>query len=91
LEFKRNTKHPDTETVSISKPFKKGGRVMTKVKTFASPLKIFHAKKELEALDAMVNKFIKDNKVQKIISVSDATTSDDNGATIGLIRVLAYE
>jgi len=39
----------------------------------------------------MVNKFIEDNKVQKIISVSDAPTSDDNGATIGLIRVLAYE
>jgi hypothetical protein len=39
----------------------------------------------------MVNKFIEDNKVQKIISVSDASTSDDNGATIGLIRVLAYE
>ena len=64
---------------------------MTKVKTFASPLKIFHAKKELEGLDAMVNKFVEDNNVQKIISVSDAPTSDDNGATIGLIRVLAYE
>ena len=56
---------------------------MTKVKTFASPLKIFHAKKELEELDAVVNKFIEDNKVQRIISVSDAPTSDDNGATIG--------
>jgi len=64
---------------------------MTKVKTFASPLKIFHAKKELEGLDAMVNKFVEDNNVQKIISVSDAPTSDDNGATIGLICVLAYE
>jgi len=64
---------------------------MVKVKTFANPLKIFHAKNELEELDAMVNKFIEDNKVQKIISVSDAPTSDDNGATIGLIRVLAYE
>jgi hypothetical protein len=71
--------------------FLKGGGVMTKVKTFTSPLKIFQAKKELEELDAMVNKFIEDNKVQKIISVSDAPTSDDNGATIGLIRVLAYE
>jgi hypothetical protein len=30
-------------------------------------------------------------KVQRIISVSDAPTSDDNGATIGLIRVIAYE
>jgi hypothetical protein len=68
---------------------------MIKVKTFASPLKIFHAKKEIEELDAIVNKFIEDNNVQKIISVSDAPTdaptSDDNGATIGLIRVLAYE
>ena len=64
---------------------------MIKVKTFASSLKIFHAKKEIEELDAMVNKFIEDNKVQKIISVSDAPTSDDSGATIGLIRVLAYE
>ena len=64
---------------------------MPKVKTFESSLKIFNAKKEIEELDAMVNKFIEDNKVQKIISVSDAPTSDDNGATIGLIRVLAYE
>jgi hypothetical protein len=72
-------------------PFLKGGSAMSKVKTFASPLRIFHAKKELEELDAMINKFIEDNKVQKIISVSDAPTSDDKGATIGLIRVLAYE
>jgi len=64
---------------------------MTRVKTFASPLKIFHAKKELEALDTMVNKFIKDSNVKKIISVSDAPTTDDSGATIGLIRVVAYE
>jgi hypothetical protein len=26
-----------------------------------------------------------------LISVSDACTSDDSGATIGLIRVIAYE
>jgi hypothetical protein len=71
--------------------FQKKGDGMPKVKTFASSLKIFHAKKEIEELDAMVNKFIEDNKVQKIMSVSDAPTSDDNGATIGLIRVLAYE
>jgi hypothetical protein len=64
---------------------------MAKVKTFASPLKIFHAKKELAELDAVVNKFIEDHKVQKIVSVSDAPTSDDTGATIGLIRVIAYE
>ncbi|MCK5192917.1 MAG: hypothetical protein KAQ71_03845 [Desulfobulbaceae bacterium] len=64
---------------------------MIKVKTFASPLKIFHAKKELEGLDSLVNTFIEENDVSKIISVSDACTTDDNGATIGLIRVIAYE
>ena len=63
---------------------------MIRVKTFASPIKIFHARKEIEDLDAMVNSFIKENKVQKVISVSDTCTSDDSG-TIGLIRVLAYE
>ena len=64
---------------------------MIKVKTFASPLKIFHAKNELEGLDRLVNTFIEENNVNKIISVSDACTTDDNGATIGLIRVIAYE
>ena len=53
---------------------------MFKVKTFASPLKIFHARKELEGLDDMVNKFIEENKVQKVISVSDACTTDDSGS-----------
>jgi hypothetical protein len=64
---------------------------MIKVKTFASPLKIFQARKELEELDAMVNRFIEDNKVQTVISVSDACTTDDTGASIGLVRVIAYE
>ena len=63
---------------------------MVKVKTFASPLKIFHARKELEGIDDMVNKFIEENNVQKVISVSDTCTADDSGS-IGLIRVLAYE
>jgi len=63
---------------------------MIKVKTFASPLKIFQARKELEDLDAMVNTFIQENKVQNVVSVSDTCTSDDSG-TIGLIRVIAYE
>jgi len=63
---------------------------MIKVKTFASPLKIFQARKELEDLDAMVNTFIQENKVKNIVSVSDTCTSDDSG-TIGLIRVIAYE
>ena len=62
-----------------------------KVKTFASPLKIFQARKELDELDNMVNAFIEENNVQRIISVSDACTTDDSGASIGLIRVVAYE
>ena len=62
-----------------------------KIKTFASPLKIFQARKELEELDDMVNKFIEENNVQRIVSVSDACTTDDTGASIGLIRVVAYE
>ena len=63
---------------------------MVKVKTFACPLKIFHARKELEELDAMVNRFIEENNIQKVISVSDTCTTDDSGS-IGLIRVVAYE
>jgi hypothetical protein len=62
-----------------------------KVKTFATPLKIFKAKGELDELDKMVNKFLQDNNVKKVVSVSDACTTDDSGATIGLIRVVAYE
>ena len=64
---------------------------MIKVKTFTSPLRIFHAKKELESLDNEVNQFITDHSVNKIISVSDTCTTDDNGATMGVIRVIAYE
>ncbi|OGP73652.1 MAG: hypothetical protein A2W09_09095 [Deltaproteobacteria bacterium RBG_16_50_11] len=62
-----------------------------KVKTFTTELKIFQTMKELDTLDDQVNRFITKNKVKKVISVSDASTSDDTGATIGLIRVLTYE
>jgi hypothetical protein len=61
------------------------------VKTFATEVKIFQTMRELEALDEKVNRFILENKVKKIVSVSDTTTTDDTGATIGLIRVLTYE
>ena len=64
---------------------------MIKVKTFASPLKIFHAKEELDNLDHAINQFIQDNNVAKIISVSDTCTTDDRGSTMGIIRVVAYE
>jgi hypothetical protein len=61
------------------------------VKTFATEVKIFQTMKELEGLDEKVNRFILQNKVKRMVSVSDTTTTDDTGATIGLIRVLAYE
>ena len=64
---------------------------MIKVKTFATELKIFHTMKELYDLDEKVNQFIKDNIINKIVSVSDTCTTDDKGATIGVIRVIAYE
>jgi len=64
---------------------------MVKVKTFTCALKPFHIMEELYDLDGMVNDFIVENKVERVVSVSDALTTDDRGATIGLIRVLAYE
>ena len=64
---------------------------MAKVRTFTSPLKVFHVREELENLDAEVNRFIEENNVQKVISVTDTTTTDNTGASIGVIRVMAYE
>ena len=63
---------------------------MIKVKTFGEPLQPFKAQRELDELDARVNQFIVDNKVTKVLSVSDSTTVEA-GNTCGLIRVLAYE
>jgi len=67
------------------------GLRMVKVKTFATELKIFHTMKELYDLDEKVNQFVKDNNISKIVSVSDTCTTDDKGASIGVIRVIAYE
>ena len=64
---------------------------MPKVITFSADLRIFKTIGQLEELDEKVNQFIRENNIKKIISVSDTVTSDDTGATIGLIRVLAYE
>jgi hypothetical protein len=62
-----------------------------KVKTFMSPLKIFHTAEQIETLDDQVNRFIADEDAKRIVSVSDTCTSDNTGATIGVIRVVAYE
>jgi hypothetical protein len=62
-----------------------------KVKTFVTEVKIFQTMKELRDLDDQVNRFIVESGVRKVISVSDTATTDNTGATIGLIRALAYE
>ena len=64
---------------------------MIKVKTFTSEIKVFHTVRELGVLDDKVNKFIAEGGIKKVISVSDTCTTDDTGATIGIIRTLAYE
>ncbi len=61
-----------------------------KVKTFTSELTIFKTVGQLEELDNKVNRFIAENNIDTIYSVSDTTTSDDKGTTIGIIRVLSY-
>jgi hypothetical protein len=64
---------------------------MVKVKTFTIPLKVFHAHEELEQLDTQVNTFLAGDEIRKVISVSDAVTTDDKGAAIGLVRVVTYK
>jgi hypothetical protein len=64
---------------------------MPKIKTFTSPLTIFRTRKQLEELDQEVNRFLVEAGVARVVSVSDTCTTDDSGATIGLLRVLAYE
>ena len=63
---------------------------MIKVKTFTVPLKIFQVRGKLQELDEEVNAFLAKERAQDVVSVSDTHTTDDTGATIGLIRVVAY-
>jgi hypothetical protein len=63
---------------------------MVKVRSFTSEIKVFQTMRELRQLDDEINRFIADQKIKKVISVSDACTTD-NAGTIGVIRVLAYE
>lgn len=64
---------------------------MPKVVTFTSDLRIFKTAGQLLELDEKVNEYIKDNHVKQIYSVSDTTTADEGGATMGIIRVMAYD
>lgn len=63
---------------------------MIRVKTFGEPLQPFKAQRELHELDERINRFLADNDIRKVISVSDSTTTEE-GNTCGLIRVLVYE
>lgn len=63
---------------------------MIKVKTFATPIKIFATVRELHDLDEQVTAFLNEEKAEQVYSVSDATTAGDSGETIGLIRSVAY-
>jgi len=63
---------------------------MIRVKTFGEPLAPLLAHQELDELDSRINRFLKENKVSRVISVSDST-ANEAGSTIGLIRVLVYE
>ena len=63
---------------------------MIKIKTFGEPLQPFKAQRELEELDGRVNRFIVENRITRVLSVSDSTTVEA-GNTCGLIRVLVYE
>ena len=63
---------------------------MIKVKTFATPIKIFATMRELHDLDAEVQKHLQEEGADKVFSMTDTTTVGDNGETIGLVRAVAY-
>ncbi len=63
---------------------------MIKVKTFATPIKIFATIRELQELDEQVTAYLQDEGADVVFSVSDSTTAGENGETIGLIRTVAY-
>ena len=62
-----------------------------KVKSFGMEIRPLKTMQELKALDDMVNSFFAANGIRKVVSVSDSSTTDDKGETIGLVRVIAYE
>ena len=63
---------------------------MVKIKTFTSPLRVFHVHNELIALDKEVNDFLQTGNIKNVISVCDSTTNA-KGDTMGIIRILTYE
>ena len=64
---------------------------MYKVKTFTIPLMIFQVRNKLDSLDQQVNQFVEEVQAKRVVSISDTHTTDDSGATMGLIRAVTYE
>ncbi len=64
---------------------------MYKVKTFGTELEAFQVHRELEKVDLQVNEFFALHPDYRLVGVNDMPLTDDNGATRGLIRVVAYE
>ncbi|MDX1764372.1 MAG: hypothetical protein R3231_08635 [bacterium] len=64
---------------------------MYKVKTFGMEIRPMKTMQELKDIDRQVNQFLGEGNVKEVVSVSDMPTTDDNGETIGLIRVLCYK
>jgi len=64
---------------------------MIRVRTFATPIKIFATIRELEELDHAVTTFLKEEGATTVLALSDATTTGENGETIGLTRSVVYE
>jgi len=62
-----------------------------KVKSFGMEIRPLKTMRELEQLDNKVNDFMAGAGIKRVISVSDAATTDDKGETIGLVRVVTYE
>jgi hypothetical protein len=65
--------------------------VAFKVKSFGMEIRPMKTMQELHQLDDLVNAFLTGNNVKNVISVSDISTADDSGETIGMIRVVTYE
>lgn len=64
---------------------------MIKVRTFATPIKIFETVRELHDLDEQVAAFLAAEKAERVHAMTDTTTTGESGETIGLIRSVVYE
>jgi hypothetical protein len=64
---------------------------MIKVKTFATPIRIFETVRELDELDTRVADFLNAEEAEAVYGISDTTTTGSDGETIGLVRTVVYE